>query len=721
MAQYQHDTYRPHDLPNSYNAASTTSQAVQNTSGKRRMRRFDTNAVVAMVGGMLLIFMCVGFLCFLWLSNEDNSVWRRIVVTGWLTRSITITSLLLRWTVAAQAAVMTSMVAALLLQTSETPLSKAAAVSLAVFSNTGPHGLLGRLPRALGRRSCLFWLIVLLMTWTTTLLQFTSTALLSDVGIGVITDRRRLSLPYGINSTAQSQANSQVESRGYLATRPRSYPAFAEYTEPVLPRDGVTDTGLSMRAFLPIDPQSSRELAIGYSGAATLLDTRVACMRPAFSKIKIQAFLFDSWIAGSVWTKETVPRLNTSTGMNGRVQHSPFNCSFSVPSSLGSSLDIAASEWPITICNIPFADEFGNRDTGLVSEMLPIPPEPYTQPFPGPMYLVINTTGTFDHWGLVNNAGGDLKIKKTVTDKTEWTTLETDASGLSFGMTLCSFSLEVQDTNITATRPHGAAEAAASWIASLSMYDTRAIQEQLGGTNPILPRVERGIFELAKKASWLEPPSMIVINDSYAESSPAPPADFSQIMLTAFNDLPGGGGHSIDLFGTANNSSDVLEACEFCGMTMSRLHAAVFQGVIKDTGSAAWAIQALVTSLFSMSYYDHFFQFDVPAPIDMETELAVTRPTSWRFFGAVLATVALHLVLMAFATMWFLRRVEDGLLGGSWAAVARVSGPATDGWLAVASTATDAEISEGLEKAGQKNVLVGSVRFGDQVRLRQRI
>ena len=153
---------------------------------------------------------------------------------------------------------------------------------------------------------------------------------------------------------------------------------------------------------------------------------------------------------------------------------------------------------------------------------------------------------------------------------------------------------------------------------------------------------------------------------------------------------------------------------------MSRLHAVVFQDTIQDTGSAALAIQTLITSLFSMSYYDHILQFDVPALADLATELAVTRPTSRKFFAAVLTLVALHLVLVVCVTVLFLRRAKDGLLGSSWAAVARVSGPATDQWLAVASTATDTEVSRSVDKSGLKGVSVGLVRVGDQVRLRPR-
>jgi hypothetical protein len=297
-------------------------------------------------------------------------------------------------------------------------------------------------------------------------------------------------------------------------------------------------------------------------------------------------------------------------------------------------------------------------------------------------------------------------------DASEWITLLTDVSVASFSLTLCTFHPEVRIANITATRPRGATEAAASWKYGENKYYTEAIRAQLGVTERILPFADRGIFELAKKDSWLIPPYPLA-PESFIES-----LDMDSILRAAMSGLPSGAKYP------DYNNSDVFPACIFCdvpGPSMSRLHAAVFQDTIQDTGSAAWAIQALITSLFSMSYYDHIFQFDVAAPADLVTELVVTRPTSRRFFTAVLAMVVLHLVLVAVMTALFVRRADDGILGGSWAAVARVSGPATDGWLAVASTATDAEVSRGVDNAGQKHVLVGLERFGEQVRLRQRM
>ncbi|KAH7216292.1 hypothetical protein DER44DRAFT_807266 [Fusarium oxysporum] len=491
---------------------------------------------------------------------------------------------------------------------------------------------------------------------TTRMRHFTSTALLSDVGSGIIIDSQSLKISYGINS---SFGGSLAASGGYIAARPLSYPAFAEYTEPASPRDGITDTGLSMRAFLPIDPRSSREALISYNGMATVMDTRVACMRPTFANVTVQSYGIYRWIAGSVWTKLKVPRMNTTLGMDGDVQPSHFNCSYSLEQGDPDS------SLRISFCNVYFMDENDDRDTGIISDMEPIPPEPYTASSPGGMYLIINTTGAHTDWNEVNNAGRNLRIETVVQDKSEWTTLESDVKGLSFVMTLCSFDPVVQDMNITATRTKGGAEPMARWLNSTSTYDTEAILAQLGGTKDHLSYDDRGIFKLAKKESWLTPPS-IIDRGTYWESSPAPPADPYYILFGAFDGLPGGGGYLIDLFGP-DDSGDAN------GIRLNRLHGEVFKETIKATGSAAWAIQALVTSLYSMAYYDYIFQFDIPAPADLKAE----------------------------------QRAKDGLIGGSWAAVARISGQPTDDWLAKASTMTDTEISKGLQNVGQQVKLVG--------------
>jgi hypothetical protein len=76
-------------------------------------------------------------------------------------------------------------------------------------------------------------------------------------------------------------------SPGYLFTGPSIYPAFAEYAEPpdLEETDGVLDTRLSIRAFLPLASQATRCNVQNYSGMATLIDSRILCLRLVLSSV----------------------------------------------------------------------------------------------------------------------------------------------------------------------------------------------------------------------------------------------------------------------------------------------------------------------------------------------------------------------------------------------------------------------------------------------------
>lgn len=115
----------------------------QNGSGfVSRLGKFSTAVLVA---SFVIYLACLVFLTFLWAANTNNTVWRKIVIDGWMTRSVTISSLVLRSTAATQAILATSMLAAVLIQAYAVPLPSAAAVSIMRFDNTGPFSLLNRM------------------------------------------------------------------------------------------------------------------------------------------------------------------------------------------------------------------------------------------------------------------------------------------------------------------------------------------------------------------------------------------------------------------------------------------------------------------------------------------------------------------------------------------------------------------------------------------------
>src|SRR5262249_53369650 len=140
-----------------------------------------------------------GFIGFLMYGTIENHTWHRIVINGWTTRAITLTSLVLRTAVALQGAICLSMLAAITLERIAVPLDSVASIS---FIRAGVKTdilsvLLGFLLPMLrqdpfirrGAKRRFRWFIlmfVLAVLTTVTLSQFASTAFLGDLSLQTI-------------------------------------------------------------------------------------------------------------------------------------------------------------------------------------------------------------------------------------------------------------------------------------------------------------------------------------------------------------------------------------------------------------------------------------------------------------------------------------------------------------------------------------------------------
>ncbi|KAG6356269.1 hypothetical protein INS49_015656 [Diaporthe citri] len=137
-------------------------------------------------GGTAITLAVLGFLIFLWsgegLAGGEGAtyIWRKIMLSeSWPAQTVTICSLVLRTVAAAQAAVCTSLVAALLLERRRLPLSKVVPVSIKRGVNDGPFSLVREVfsRRYLQPVLSVEMVLVLFSTMVTFGIQFTSTTL----------------------------------------------------------------------------------------------------------------------------------------------------------------------------------------------------------------------------------------------------------------------------------------------------------------------------------------------------------------------------------------------------------------------------------------------------------------------------------------------------------------------------------------------------------------
>jgi hypothetical protein len=196
------------------------------------------------------------------------------------------------------------MLAAMLLEAHGVLLSNAAAVSFMRFNNTGPWSLLGRMRVEWHYGSVVIALLALLLSFTTIALQFSSTALLSQVGLASLPVAFSiLQTYYGTDPTGPTYQLHTASWHSYIETTPKGYPAFAEWAPDATISNttaqhggfapstapGIRDTGTVVRAFLPIEDANERSRLIEYQGFGTAIDLRVVCMRP-----KLTNFVFSS-------------------------------------------------------------------------------------------------------------------------------------------------------------------------------------------------------------------------------------------------------------------------------------------------------------------------------------------------------------------------------------------------------------------------------------------
>ncbi|KAK4166954.1 hypothetical protein QBC43DRAFT_349765 [Cladorrhinum sp. PSN259] len=678
-------------------------------------KRLGTLSVITLIGGSVIVVGIASFLAFLWIAEESNGVWRDIVVSGWLTRSITLSSLILRFVAAAQGAVETSMVAAILLQASQTPLSSAAAVSIAQVQNGGPWELILHLPRGQKLRpmAIVSWILIVLLTLVLTALQFTSTALLSDVGLGTILNNEVISsLAVGatvdnMNSFGPGTVCGTLSSK-YLTrnSRPQTFPAFAEYSTPIAGDPGTRDTGVSIRAFLPIASQATREATLVFNGVATLLDSRVVCVRPSVSDVEVH---LQKWIVGSLWAENSVPGLTKSAGKAN------FNCTYTINSMPGAGINdhfydtTLPTDSAIALCPVEL-DSFG-----LSSTLFPARGDvPYK-------YLVININGDPRSWLSSGTLESPLKpLEWKIGTSDEWITStfvdpnferKDDFPLPQVSLSLCTFDPQVRNMTITATRPSPAAEPSVSWNTTRRRYVTDSVRRQLGTANRTSiftlasPELETALHANSMPSSIPEAGSAVGVEECGLEDfgdKDSPPLFLCWSCFNTFTSPP-----EINLP---------------TGTLASNLAGDMLQDTLKETGgNIALALQGLITATFSTTYYDLLPQFDIFEPAELKTSKEVVRPIRHTFAALLGGVVVVHLILCVIVTALFATKAKHMLLGATWSAVARLFGADTEFWLRFGSGKRDSEVTKEMHAAGVSKILVGAERdVGGVVSIRRR-
>jgi hypothetical protein len=400
---------------------------------------------------------------------------------------------------------------------------------------------------------------------------------------------------------------------------------------------GIYNTGASLRAFIPFGNQNLRLSLRTYSGFATVVDTRVICVRPTLHLSFEPSFdgSFD-WVfmSGTVGMKTTGPKDYPFPTPSQQA----FSCTIPLPGP--SYPSVAGRESLIALCGVSLWK-------GKVQNDIDISGGEYWG------FIVLRATGSYQNWVDAVSSSDNVWNNFYPEDEEEWGRLESTAAEAALSFSLCFAGFEAVETSISAWRDQNFTEPELGWISSSRRYNTSAVRRSLGAVEPRVSPAARGHLQM---------------NRSTAEALNNAEGNNNEILDTAIWTLG------------ANQS---ILMCTYCERPFSNFYdeikdvspalADMFNDIIVLSNRPALAIQALFTILAAMPLYDFLPSNDIKALANYTIFVEASVPTTWTGLTAVLVVIALHIVFVSMTILIFALEVKESLIGNAWAALAQVS------------------------------------------------
>lgn len=686
------------------------------------LRQLGKMAIFTLILGTLVILLALSFTAFLWFANISNPTWHAIVVRDWLTEATTILSEAIKQALNVQVGVCGAMLAALALERGEISLGHAA--SLTTMRNGLGSSKVLRLSkiqfqsRKAANGPIVIPLLVILETVILAFGQVITIVLTSDIGLYPVPGHPQSSqTPFGFTYIMPNNSIGREEltlTRGSSWSRKAPYfPTFAEYTEPPFVQDGVSDTGLTLRAFLPYSSAQTRGNMYSYEGNTTVLDARVTCQVPSLKNEGAQ-YTGDGVLNfnGDVRASRPTPRL-ANLMINdlsfGEIAEDglAFAClAFSGDNHSGND------QWRTTLCQLgDGGDAEKEWGGGLISEFSPnlTISDPKNQLAYGTAYLILNVTrGSAAEWAAAAQAVNDNPtVNATISpsqysSRQEWLDLIWANGDLVLSVSLCYTAFDTADIPIAMSSKANRTEPDPYYDFGTLTYNYGAVREQLGQYDSQISLEERGLLQLNKQ-SWIAngselPPVEPYIRDFANFQGPTGTGNRANWSALLWESQPPNGAQTDDEQYGEDAPYHIIPDIT---------HVWLFQQIVQSGGSAAFALQSLITVLSSITYYDQLGLFDKEAMVSQASFVTSNTPRHFRGFLAVVLMLAVHLILVVIIVLMFLRGTRYSMLGNDWQGLAQGVTPETEAYLAVASRKSDNEIEQKISGEGLKNLRVG--------------
>ncbi|KAF4948023.1 hypothetical protein FGADI_10018 [Fusarium gaditjirri] len=651
-------------------------------------RRVGLSGLLVLVIGTLIILVSMAILVFLWSGakaaehRNEPVFWKTIVIKGWAPRVVTIFSAAVRTSIALQVGLVVAAASAIMLETSGALMTDMPMLSISRALKGSP---LDTIPAALRRYTAgdLLGLAHLIIPVTALIIvfgtTFMSTILLSDFRTGLVAE-------LAITETVPVDGNLFSNAASYWRSRPSTQWRIAE-SKTNRSLGPTSDTGNTYRAMLPFVHAKSRDSLEYYSGPAQVANFRTSCIAPDIRNI---SFNFNrNW-------DYTYVSLTTSQAMT--IFGNDYSPSLERPVTTARLIETlppsSSDNWPLSLSY----DEmlFYRTNDSEDSELL------FLQ-----RVFLFNSSRLLAETilpvksavqDLVESAGQGLddkqNINKTINhalrdlhgigwrNEEMWTKVSSRNGSELFSVTTCYFNMDRPRVYNVTLSGHGIqSESVDNLHLNIDHQQNEKVKHQFGiGVQPS-DFEDRGILELEIKDPGKPYKSPKGASWNYMLLSVLDSESFNKERCWGFID---------DLKLTLTNSDWFAH----------RAHSSLFQSIIRETGDPAVAVQALITRLYQMSYYDLLPDYDLRYPATMIRSVEKLMPARWVGLSTVLALVGLHFALVLTTMALFAILTSASALGNAWQAVAQLVSPQTEEIIKLADSLTDKEVKKRAKTTG---------------------
>lgn len=709
------------DLPHVQVNRVTTPNAVYPPSPTQHdhqplRKRLGTWSISVLVLSTLAIFVIAIFLALIWHSGVKQSGinpsvgygWANVIaVKGATLKIITLSSVVMRLAVAMQAAICTSLAAALILERNSVPLSDVLHFAAIRSINSSPPTILFPIGRQIRLYMRSLPAILISLTFlTTTLLQLTSFLLVIDTG------PQSLNIPalnMNFNFTNNKDTNeillAKYSNIDYWGSRPLAYNPFGEMQSHSKQTESMHDTGVIYRGMVPSsDPYWIRDTR-GLDVVTTVFGSRVACVAPTLeATIQQDTDDFFAYLIGNITIDRTADDLLHCDSNDPSDCSISFNCSLpSVSMSQNVSAQLPpVSDWTLGVCAIQQNSfwTFGNASLfNTANSTLNATEEKPTDD----QGVYVDITMVLNHTGLeatrpssgvrFSNVGGDTRRSQ------EWSTynLKEDES---VDLSLCFSKVESQHKFIKMKSNRSLRTVEVRWDSDNSKYDTTQVQRLFDISNQL---IIKDAYDQSRQIMEMEMPRF--------DDAKIPPGNVTKFWQAAgqnfFNIIP-------------NQASHMLPGCFRCsGGNSISLHphlSSLFHDIVKRTRHPSLALQTLFSIITQSAYYEDAASFNVGYDAIWVTTQPSIMPTMFFGFWITIGLLGFHLLLVACMVFLFARRTKYSMVGEMWHSMGQVMEHVPGHLLNQSMGRTDVEIRQACRRSGTSRSGVSMYReseFGE--------